>query len=197
MAFLSSFFKSFYAKALFVIALGAIGVTAGVKIGYTYFLTEKNITFAGPPRPPASSLSFEAGDLFPWENYVTENNDTGNFEQLLVGDKQSLILFTDLGCPTCLELLAFWKKTVRPELLSDVQEITYLPMIDNPIPDHYRALFEGFTVLYYDTLWRKKYQMSFTPIIVGVDKHGFVTYRQFGFDGYIEYPIVNRFCLGK
>ncbi len=147
MAFLSSFFKSFYVKALFVIILGGIGITAGIKIGYAYFAPESEHSFAGPQAPPASSLSFGPGDLFPWENYVTQNGGTGNFEQLLA-NKKSVILFTDLACPTCLDLVAFWKKVVQPEVLSDVQQIICLPPNDNPIPGQYAGLFDNFTVVF-------------------------------------------------
>lgn len=197
MSSFSSFIRSFYAKALFVVIVGAIGITAGVHIGYTYFLEDKVITFAGPRIAPVSSLKFAAGDLFPWEPYVTMQGDSGNFEQLLQG-KESVVMMVHPGCDRCLDLLALWHKEVRQELRKGVQQIACVPASENEIPAHYLALFEGMTIVFIDgPSWETKYHLTIYPILMGVDKSGFVTHIQFGFDDYIEYPIVNRFCYGR
>ncbi|PWB76082.1 hypothetical protein C3F09_01175 [candidate division GN15 bacterium] len=192
---LSTIFQTTYCK----IVTGAILAFAGIAGGIYTGLALGDKPDKMPERTASSEvqpfLAFKVGDLFPLEYYTSITGSTGKFGDLLK-DRESIVLMVSLDCPPCQQLLRFWKTNMQSRLKAGVQVVAMVPRATGGIAPEYAGLFDGCTVTFHDReYWTKTYHHVFWPVIVGVDNSGFVTHIQFGFDGTIDFEIVQRFLV--
>ena len=204
-----SFLHSTYTKITFAVVLGFVGITAGIYVGNALVLprTEpaQEATVSDLEEPDVSHyneldaryIDFTTGDLFPLEDYWDSEGNRGNFETLLK-DTNTIAIFVSQSCGPCIDLMKFWKLRMQEHLRPNVQAIACMDRERGHLVSAYEGLFDDMTVVYYDgTLWRERYNMDFTPVIIGIDNSGFVQHIQFGFDDYIDFELVDYFFDSK
>ncbi len=195
---MSKLLESIYVKMLFGAIIAFAGVAGGIYVGFA--LVDKSPMETGVSRPATTGdnevqpwLEFNDGDLFPLDDYFELDGSVAGFEQLLQG-KKTVLIFTSFGCEPCSNLLKTWARDVAPKLTADVQVVVCATRDADGVPDEYRPLLEKAKLIYYDErYYRDKYHLAFFPTVIGVDASGFVQHIQFGFDGTIDYEIMDYF----
>ena len=175
------------------------GIAGGIWFGSSLWIKGNVQAESVNLTPPQESIeeiyvSFEAGDLFPLENFTDSKGTVRNFEDLLGHGVSTLLLFSDLECSPCLDLLRQLKK-ISPERLNEECRIVLCLAVDrSSVPEEFTGLVEDYEIITYDTdYWWNKYRMGFSPTVIGVDGSGFVTHIQLGFDGYLDYELSSYF----
>ncbi len=197
---MSKLLESIYFKMLFGAVIAFAGIAGGIYVGFA--LVDKSPQEIGVSRLAPTGdhevqpwVEFDIGDLFPLDDYFELDGSVAGFEQLLQG-KKTVLIFTSFGCEPCLKLLQTWGRDVAPKLADNVQVIVCATRDADAVPDEYRPLLEKAKLIYYDErYYRDKYHMAFFPTVVGVDASGFVQHIQFGFDGTIDYEIMDYFTI--
>jgi len=190
----SSFWKSVYTKILVSAILVFIGITSGIYVGNA-LVDKQPASQAEAPQPSANEpfVTFDAGDLFPPEEYTDLSGHTGNFSDLIDG-RPTIFIFVTMQCGPCIDLLQFWKMRMQERLRPGVQVVVCVKHDVTSVPPEYEGLLEGVRVVRYDdALWKRKYHLDFWPTIAGVDGSGFVQHVQSGFAKYIEHDLVDYF----
>ena len=197
---MSKLLDSVYLKMLFGAVIVFSGIAGGIYAGFALVDRSPEKIVAAKPHPVDYSESqpwveFNIGDLFPLDNYIEPDGSIANFEQLLSG-KRTVLIFTSFGCEPCIKLLRTWVSDVTPRLADDVQVVVCATHKAEGIPDEYRPLLEKVKLIFHDErYYRDKYHMAFFPTVFGVDASGFVQHIQFGFDGTIDYEIMDYFTV--
>lgn len=192
--------KSIYVKIIFGGVIVFIGIFGGIYVGNAMInkQPESPITILSKNNQQENELdaqfvNFNPGDLFPLESYTDNQNQVGNFEDLLQ-NKSTILLFVSLTCGPCHDLLKFWKHRIKDKVKKNVQVIVCIRNEDGKIPDEFAGLLDGMQVIRFDgSYWKETYDMSFWPTVVSVDYSGFVEHIQFGFENYLDYQIANKY----
>jgi thiol-disulfide isomerase/thioredoxin len=183
-------------KVALVALCAFVGATSGIYFGYamTYGNTGKGPRWrVENSSAPADWLAFKPGDAFPLESFHEPSGKQGSFEVLLK-DRESVVLFLSWGCSPCLELLRATHTTLLKRLKPGVQIVAVTEREEGAIPYEYLGLLKDITAVSVDgSYWRATYHAVSWPTIVGVDNSGIVRHIQFGFDGYFDYELAEYF----
>ena len=185
-----------FQSSIFKVSLTVLAAFAGT-VGGIYFAR------SGESHQPAENvfesetgyeptLSFGIGERFPPERFIGLDGDTGTFSDLL-RDRETVLLFVSFGCDPCITLIEDWHSDIAHRLRPGVQTIL-CKALPAQIPDEYKSLCDSMSVACYDYYhWRDTYDLSFSPVLIGVDNTGMVTDVQFGYYGLLDRNLERRY----
>lgn len=185
-------------KWIAIAALLAISIAGGVYVGYSFTLnsSQKHRIEAASITDqvgPSQRITVAVGDAFPLEAFEDINGRPGNFEDF-VGNHDILIVFSDLDCQACVELLAYVTQTLPSHLGEWAKIVVVLPRENKTKQGIYGGLLTGARIVFVEAdHWRSSYNMVVWPTIFGVDTSGIITHIQYGFAGWLDFELADRF----
>jgi hypothetical protein len=105
-----------------------------------------------------------------------------------------LVVFADLECEACIRLLSYLEKACPDHLSAGAHVVIVSPLENRNRATLFRQESEDFTWLFIDKEhWRNVYHLEVWPMALGVDSSGIITHIQFGFDGHLDFELIQRF----
>lgn len=193
---MSGWLPSVYFKVTLCALIICVGVTGGIYLGFAVTRTKGNQY--QPPRirevsEPISWVNFGSGDAFPLEPFTLPDGRPGSFDSLLK-DRESIVVFADWSCGPCLDLLRYIQTNMLGRLTRGTQIVLITDISIGGPPEEYRGYVDELVWVQVDgDNWRSTYHTAFRPIIVGIDDSGIVLHVQFGYDGFVDHELVDRF----
>ena len=190
--------RPIWKTGLYITLFAFVGVVGGAYVGHL-IVGSKPAEAHSNPKSEAQPyfLNLKVGDLFPLEDYTTPSGEKGNFERLFA-NRESIVFFVSLDCDLCHSLLRFWNTTLRTRLKPNVQVVVCLPATNHGIPPEFKGLVTGDSIAFIDVnLWKTRYNLIFSPIIVGTDDSGFITHIQHGFSDEVDFELAQRYLAAE
>ena len=187
---------SAYAKIFIAGVVAFLGIASGIYVGFAFsdnssigkkqFLSQKSSS-------DDFSMSLTPGDYFPGESFLDQSGAVHQFSEIFAG-KNSILIFTLLGCGPCDKLLGGIRERMIPYLIPSAQVIFAVDSKQKETMQEYRDKLEGFILVAVDMdHWKNYYDMPIWPTMIGIDETVTILHIHFGFDNAIDIELAERF----
>jgi hypothetical protein len=166
--------------------LGLVGIAAGIKVGYALIgpdLSEQAWSSKAKYRNENTSLrlGFQEGMSFPEEFFLDATGSTRPFSELFRSPHTAL-LFADLACDKCNQMINFWDEAILPKYVDRVRLVICLDLMAEANNPSIADRLGGNEVIWYDkTLFETAYDLHIAPSLVVVDGNGRTEFTLVGF----------------
>jgi len=187
---------STYAKILIGGVVAFVGIASGVYVGFAFSGNgSKDQKFSPSSRNSSAdfALKIVPGEAFPIESYHDNTGATHNFDVLL-GGKNTILIFTLWGCGPCNDLLQDTREKMISHLIPGTQVVIVTDGNQPDIPPEYTHLVKGLTIISVDMAhWDTFYGLSIWPTIIGIDSSGIIRHIQITYAREIDHELAEYF----